>query len=124
MNHSCRPNLSVLHIDVPGARQPHLPNSPPPYTGTPVPARLTILARRPIPPGEELTVSYVSPLLGVAERRRELRQWGIAHCQCPRCMEEETGEGKPDGKPALVEEHKRQLGDLEEELRKSFGFGL
>jgi hypothetical protein len=121
MNHACQPNIAVLHIDVPGSHThaPHLP----PYTGTPVPSRLTLLAKRPIYPGEELTVSYVSPLLGVTERRRELRQWGIEHCQCSRCMQEEK-EPKSEGLPELDEGRKRELDDLEAELRQSFGFGL
>jgi SET domain len=122
MNHACQPNIAVLHIDVPGSHA-HVPPNLPPYTGTPVPSRLTLLAKRPIYPGEELTVSYVSPLLGVTERRRELRQWGIEHCQCSRCMQEEK-EPKSEGLPELDEARKRELDDLEAELRQSFGFGL
>jgi hypothetical protein len=85
-----------------------------------------MIAKRPIGPGEELTVSYVSPLLGVAERRRELRQWGIEHCRCQRCTREdlqELQEGQ-DGMPRLDKGGKRELDDLEAELRQSFGFSL
>ena len=62
-------------------------------------------------------MSYVSPLLGVVERRRELRQWGIENCQCEWCLEEE----KVVVESGAVEQ--KELGDLEGELRGAFGFG-
>ncbi|KIM23922.1 hypothetical protein M408DRAFT_76772 [Serendipita vermifera MAFF 305830] len=117
VNHSCTPNVSVLHIDVPGT-QGRPPNAPS-FTGTPNPSRLTIWAKRPITPGEELTASYVSPLLGVKERRRELRQWGIENCQCERCMKEEKEIVNETG-----DAQKPELEDLEGELRRSFGLGF
>ena len=38
--------------------------------------------------GEELTLCYVTPNLGLAERREQLNHWAF-HCTCHRCLAEE-----------------------------------
>ena len=38
--------------------------------------------------GEELTLCYVTPNLGLAERREQLNHWAF-HCKCHRCLAEE-----------------------------------
>jgi hypothetical protein len=39
--------------------------------------------------GEELTLCYVTPNLGLAERREQLNHWAF-HCTCRRCLAEEA----------------------------------
>lgn len=95
LNHSCSPNVSVQH----------------PLIDT-QPAKVTIVAKRPIASGEELTVTYVNPRNSLKKRRRELKEWGFGECQCERCLEEEkTREGKEEGNED----------DLEDELRGFLG---
>jgi hypothetical protein len=88
----------------------------------PSPTRLTVLTLRTIKGGEELTVSYIDPTLGVKERRRELRQWGIMSCTCERCVEEE----KVAEEKGEVEEGEvgKSAADLEGELRGAFGLSV
>ena len=45
--------------------------------------------------GEELTLCYVTPNLGLAERREQLNHWAF-HCTCRRCLAEEA-EPAPTG---------------------------
>lgn len=106
MNHSCAPNLSVRHLDQRSAL-----------------ARITVLARRAVPRGEELTITYVDPSLPVALRRRRLLEWGFGECECARCVREAgaeaergaggegQGEGSVDG----------GMADLEAELKAGLG---
>ena len=46
---------------------------------------LTLLARRDISEGEELTISYCAPLLSTRERRRRLQRSKGFRCLCRRC---------------------------------------
>ncbi|KAG8952153.1 SET domain-containing protein 5 [Tulasnella sp. 424] len=95
LNHSCSPNISVQH----------------PLIDT-QPAKISIVAKRPIASGEELTVTYVNPRNSLKKRRRELKEWGFGECQCERCLEEEKmREGKEEG----------DEDDLEDELRGFLG---
>jgi hypothetical protein len=50
---------------------------------------ITVIAKRDIPVGEELVVTYVDPSLGVRERRSQLVAWGFGQCECERCRVEE-----------------------------------
>lgn len=70
MNHSCEPNVSVRHLHQREAL-----------------ARITVLTRREILPGEELTITYVDPEMSYLERRRALGEWGFV-CNCARCEKE------------------------------------
>ncbi|KAH9969393.1 SET domain-containing protein [Lactifluus volemus] len=72
LNHGCRPNISIRHLD----RRTAL-------------SRITVVAKRDIAVGEELLVTYVDPSLGVGERRSQLGAWGFGECHCERCVEEE-----------------------------------
>lgn len=96
------PNASVRHIDQRTAL-----------------SRITVIARNPIPVGEELTVSYVNPEAGVKERRSRLLDWGFGECRCKRCVEE--------AKTAKVVEGEVEAtgleadGDLERELKAGLG---
>ncbi|OCH92551.1 SET domain-containing protein [Obba rivulosa] len=90
LNHACVPNTSVRHLDQRTAL-----------------ARITVIARRDIAPGEELLITYVNPALPLAQRRREIAEWGFGRCACVRCVqEEESGEG---GAEAEVDELEREL---------------
>jgi hypothetical protein len=100
LNHSCQPNAAVRHLEQRIAL-----------------SRITVIARCPVEVGEELFVTYVDPVLGVKERRQELRQWGFGDCDCARCMKEEevlkavSGAGGTEG----------VMGDLERELKAGMG---
>lgn len=105
LNHSCEPNLSVRHLDQRSAL-----------------ARITVLAKRAVPRGEELTITYVDPSLPVAQRRQRLLEWGFGPCECARCVREveetaEKGLGDEDarGEGAGV------MADLEAELKAGLG---
>ncbi|PVF96799.1 hypothetical protein CPB86DRAFT_708398 [Serendipita vermifera] len=110
INHSCRPNAAIRHLDLPGR------------VTNPSPTRLTVLTLRTIKGGEEVTVSYIDPTLSLKERRRELRQWGIMCCTCERCVEEEktAGEEEKEGMEG-GEGSGKGVADLEGELRGAFG---
>ncbi|KAG8912598.1 SET domain-containing protein 5 [Tulasnella sp. 417] len=95
LNHSCSPNVSVQH--------PLLDTQP---------AKISVVAKRPIARGEELMVTYVNPRNSLKKRRRELKEWGFGECQCERCLEEEKAR---EGKEGDDED------DLEDELRGFLG---
>ncbi|EPS98900.1 hypothetical protein FOMPIDRAFT_1024458 [Fomitopsis schrenkii] len=104
LNHSCEPNLSVRHLDQRSAL-----------------ARITVLARRAVPRGEELTITYVDPGLPVAQRRRRLLEWGFGPCECARCVREaEAGaeNGAGDGDAPGVD---GGMAGLEAELKAGLG---
>ncbi|KAI0263281.1 hypothetical protein BC834DRAFT_957927 [Gloeopeniophorella convolvens] len=98
MNHSCRPNISVRHLEQRTAL-----------------SRITLVAQRDIAAGEELFVTYVNPSLSVRERRSQLGAWGFGQCQCERCLEEEKDTGAQE-EAALPE-----MDDLEKELKAGLG---
>lgn len=97
LNHSCRPNVSVRHLDQRTAL-----------------SRITIVAKRDIAAGEELLVTYVDPTLGVRNRRLQLGAWGFGVCECERCIEEEKELGETS-KPSS------DADDLERELKAGLG---
>lgn len=99
LNHSCRPNASVRHLDQRTAL-----------------SRITIVAKRPIKKGEELLISYVNPELRYETRQSELQGWGFGSCRCQRCLEEEKqAKEKPEVPvPSGME-------DLESELKAGLG---
>ncbi|EAU81457.1 hypothetical protein CC1G_05287 [Coprinopsis cinerea okayama7 len=72
LNHSCRPNISVRHNDKRTAL-----------------SRISVIARRAISPGDELTVTYVNPELPYKTRQEQLQAWGFGSCRCERCVSEE-----------------------------------
>ncbi|KAF5336557.1 hypothetical protein D9611_006501 [Ephemerocybe angulata] len=72
LNHSCNPNISVRHMDKRTAL-----------------SRISVIAKRPIAPGEELTITYVNPELPYRSRQEELQGWGFGSCRCDRCVQEE-----------------------------------
>jgi hypothetical protein len=92
LNHNCRPNVSVRHLDQRTAL-----------------SRITIVAKRDIAAGEELLVTYVDPKLGVRRRRLQLGAWGFGECGCDRCIEEEK------------ESEDTSVDDLERELKAGLG---
>ncbi|KAF8262748.1 SET domain-containing protein [Lactarius quietus] len=94
LNHNCRPNVSVRHVD----QRTSL-------------SRIAIVAKRDIAVGEELLVTYVDPELGVRRRRIQLGAWGFGECMCERCIEEEKEVGESD----------RDVDDLERELKAGLG---
>ena len=103
LNHACAPNLSVRHLDQRTAL-----------------ARITVLARRAIPRGEELTITYVDPALPVATRRRRLLEWGFGECACARCVSE-AAEAAAAGGAEPVEGAGEGMADLEAELKAGLG---
>ncbi|OSC96407.1 SET domain-containing protein [Trametes coccinea BRFM310] len=101
LNHSCAPNASVRHLDQRTAL-----------------SRITVLARRDIAAGEELTITYVNPNLPLEQRRRQLMEWGFGKCMCERCVREER-EKKAAGGDAETERVENV--DLEAELKAGLG---
>ncbi len=95
MNHSCRPNCVVRY---PGRRRQQpaakesgdglvLDASPGTAAADPLVAEVVLLED--VSDGDELTQSYVSREMGLAERRKALEDYGF-FCTCPRCLEEEA----------------------------------
>ncbi|ORY23564.1 hypothetical protein BCR39DRAFT_348737, partial [Naematelia encephala] len=94
LNHSCDPNVSCRNLPrtfVPPTTLPtELPGrNPPGVRGT---NKLTLLARRNIHPGDELTISYVDTASPRTQRRSELRESYGFWCTCPRCQKEKDTE--------------------------------
>jgi hypothetical protein len=104
LNHSCEPNVQVRCLavtksclaitDIKVRNFPKGYAHPPPPTQLPgrVSARgtnrLTMLSRRTIHPGEELTISYVDLGSSREQRRRVLREQYGFWCSCSRCARE------------------------------------
>lgn len=108
LNHSCDPNVQVRNLpkgyvaptdaQLPAA----LPDrNPPGVRGT---NKLTILARRTIHPGDELTVSYVNLELPWDVRRQALRDGYGFWCECVRCEKERVEEEKEAARKAAARE--------------------
>lgn len=99
INHSCDPNISVRHLEQRTAL-----------------ARISVIARRDIKVGEELTVTYVNPQMGLYERRQGLLEWGFGQCKCARCVQEEQDPTRQT-KDAVINGDR----DLERELKAGLG---
>lgn len=93
MNHSCRPNCVVRY---PGRRQRQQRRGDGSgsrdgdqdgggIAADPLVAEVVLLED--VAAGDELTQSYVTREMGVAERRKALEDYGFL-CACPRCLEE------------------------------------
>jgi SET domain-containing protein len=100
LNHSCAPNCSVLHNEKRTAL-----------------SKISIIAKRAIAPGEELTVTYVNPELPYRSRQDELQAWGFGSCKCDRCV----GEEKTSKLNEVLEDGQPDMHDLERELKAGLG---
>ncbi|KAJ4304129.1 hypothetical protein N0V88_001739 [Collariella sp. IMI 366227] len=89
MNHDCRPNAEYRY------EHPTFSQS--------------VRAARDIFPGEELTLSYINPLMSRAERMAKLETWGF-RCTCPLCSLDGARAEESD---ARIE----QIGRVKKELR-------
>lgn len=99
INHACDPNMAARHLEQRAAL-----------------SRIFLIARRDIEPGEELTITYVNPQMGLAQRRQGLLEWGFGTCKCARCSaEEEQAGGAQAGESTLGDQ------DLEMELKAGLG---
>jgi hypothetical protein len=108
LNHDCEPNVRVSppRMDMTDRKVRNLPKDfvcpePPSDMNTrPMQERgtnrLTMIARRTIHPGEELTIPYVDPSLPRSKRRPHLREVYGFWCHCVRCRRED---GKPEPEP-------------------------
>lgn len=79
-------------------------------------ARISVIARRDLEVGEELTVTYVNPQMGLNERRKNLFEWGFGECQCARCVKEKQDPAR-QAKDAVMSGDQ----DLENELKAGLG---
>ncbi|KAL2156436.1 hypothetical protein VTH82DRAFT_1181 [Thermothelomyces myriococcoides] len=98
MNHDCRPNAEYRYEGGSGRGG----------TGT---LAQSVRAARDIAPGEEITLSYIDPLLpgGRAARMARLRQnWGF-ECSCPLCSLEPARAEESDRRIAQIAEIKDEL---------------
>lgn len=94
MNHSCRPNCVVRY---PGRTRRQSGKKEPGdgvvldassgAAADPLVAEVVLLED--VSDGDELTQSYVTREMGLAERRKALEDYGF-FCTCPRCVEEES----------------------------------
>ena len=103
LNHSCRPNIAVRHLDQRTAL-----------------SRIMIVAKRDIAVGEELLVTYVDPSLGVRERGSQLGAWGFGECDCERCVEERKVSSGAAAAATAATGQGDDL-DLERELKAGLG---
>ncbi|KAH7110872.1 hypothetical protein B0J11DRAFT_586076 [Dendryphion nanum] len=87
LNHACAPNAQY-HLD---------------------PTLLThiVQATRPIAPGEEITISYTSPLEPTAQRQQHLQNGFHFTCNCPRC----AASSATDAKLAQIQTIQNALND-------------
>lgn len=88
-------------------------------------ARITLIAKCAIRPGQELLVTYVNPEMGVRARRRELEGWGFGECDCDRCVEEARVLKEKGGKEGRLNGRDRdremEMEDLANELKAGLG---
>ena len=108
LNHDCEPNVRVSpHRPLPA--DPKVRNLPKDFVCPEPPSdlanrlfqergtnRLTMIARKTIHPGEELTIPYVNFELPRSKRREHLREVYGFWCHCVRCRRED---GKPEPEP-------------------------
>ncbi|TFK20659.1 SET domain-containing protein [Coprinopsis marcescibilis] len=100
LNHSCLPNVSVRHNDKRTAL-----------------SRISLITKRPISIGDELTISYVNPDLPYKMRQEQIRQWGFGPCKCERCVSEERLFQLKD----VLEESNLDMDDIARELKAGLG---
>lgn len=116
INHTCDPNLSIRHLH----QRVSL-------------SRITAIARYRIEPGDELTITYVNPNMGVRARRQALREWNWGQCDCARCIREaklvdsaKNDANKTSAAATQVENpsprSELDTTELEKELKESLGF--
>jgi hypothetical protein len=98
LNHNCRPNADYRFSHATLAQYVH--------------------AARDIPPGEELTISYINPLASRAERQARLGQWGF-ECACPLCALD--GGGRREESDRRIEAIRRVQEELTDWDRGSKG---
>lgn len=92
LNHDCRPN-AASHVD-PGAMAQN------------------VHVLRPVSIGEEITVSYLPPLLGFEERKEKMAKlWGF-ECTCSLCSGTEGLRNASDGRLAVIADLEARLDDL------------
>ncbi|GAA5833626.1 hypothetical protein JCM11251_003186 [Rhodosporidiobolus azoricus] len=109
INHSCVPSCSYTFLSIPT-------NSPSPSSGflsTPTPLFL-LRARRPLQPGEELTIDYVSCAHSSLEEREAKLDSPYGHgftCACGVCDEERTAGRAKREKRATLEGEAWELAD-------------
>ncbi|SPQ22831.1 7e59549a-6beb-4047-8fcb-2e89e6e6e9e0 [Thermothielavioides terrestris] len=90
LNHDCRPNAEYRFEHAALAQHVH--------------------AARDIAPGEELTLSYVNPLMTRAQRLQRLeRNWGF-RCGCPLCALPPARAAESDARIELARKLKQELG--------------
>ena len=83
INHSCRPNMNYHYNSKTGTGSVH--------------------ALRPIPPGEELTQSYIPPCQPTADRRAFLFNSFNFKCTCSCCVAESKTKDKSDQRRAEIQ---------------------
>jgi hypothetical protein len=75
INHSCDPNVRVTYINCP-------------LRGL----LASLIALRPIAPGEELVQSYIDQFASLKARQKALKDYGFV-CACPKCVQEGSANG-------------------------------
>lgn len=70
INHSCDPNVRVTYVNSPDLG-----------------LQATLIALKPISPGEELVQSYIDQFQPLDVRQKALKDYGF-QCACPKCLSE------------------------------------
>lgn len=92
INHDCRPN-AANHFDAGALMQ-------------------NVHVLRPIGVGEEVTVSYLTPLLGYEERKKRIaKQWGF-ECTCSLCASTESFRNASDDRLGVMADLEARLDDI------------
>ena len=83
-------------------------------------SKLTMIARRTIHPGEELTITYVNYNMPRSDRRAMLRELYGFWCNCPRCIREEGKEG--DDPEGMMQKSRENAQEMIEKMKLMPGF--
>ena len=93
---------------------------PPMISGQRGNSKLTMIARRTIHPGEELTITYVNYNMPRLDRRAMLRELYGFWCNCPRCVREEGKEG--DDADGIMRRSKENAQEMIDKMKFMPGF--
>lgn len=106
VNHSCRPNA---HIEIaPPSDDQHQRTN-----GAHEPLNAVLMSNSVIDIGQEITISYIAPLLLPCEQRRAMLRSAFSfECLCERCAQESSSVSKPSS-PSLHRLH-QQLADFQQ----------
>ncbi|ORX41271.1 hypothetical protein BD324DRAFT_648148 [Kockovaella imperatae] len=127
LNHACEPNIAALNLSKafvpPSSSELPCEVPDPSQSGPRGTNKLTLLARRTINPGEELTIPYVNFNMPRGDRRQMLRESYGFWCDCPKCKREEGKEREGDDLATSSKESTREMIDKMKSMQMFQGTG-